>query len=251
MTPRVGFLVGGVQKGGTTALATYLAACPGLRLPLDKEAHVFDMPAFDERWTRAEIDARYAPAFADDATDALHGDATPIYMLHPRLVARVQRYNPAMRWIVLLRAPAERALSQYHMERARGSEAWPLWPALLLERWRLRGHGDDFSDGSPLRHHGYRLRGDYDRQLDALHAHFPREQVLVLRSEDLRRDPAATVARVCAFLGVPPPTGVDYAPVFEGDYLRPTRGGVTERMLRWLFRRERRALQARYGITFS
>ena len=31
--PRIGFLIGGVQKGGTTALAQYLAAHPGIALP--------------------------------------------------------------------------------------------------------------------------------------------------------------------------------------------------------------------------
>jgi len=251
MTPRVGFVVGGVQKGGTTALARYLAACPGLRLPAGKEAHVFDAPDFEDSWSVGEVDARYATAFADDTSDALRGDATPIYVLHPRLIARVARYNPAMRWILLLRDPAERALSHFHMERARGSETWPLWPALLLERWRLRGHLDDFSDGSPLRHHGYRLRGDYATQLDALYNHFPREQVLLLHSDDLRRNAASTVARACAFLGVAPPAKADYAPVFEGQYRKPARDSFAWRVLRWLLRRERRALRERYGIEFS
>ena len=45
--PRIAFLVGGVQKAGTSALAQYLRASPGLRLPADKEAHVFDGPDFD------------------------------------------------------------------------------------------------------------------------------------------------------------------------------------------------------------
>ena len=47
-TPRVRFLIGGVQKAGTTALASYLATHPGLRLPAGKEAHVFDAPDFDD-----------------------------------------------------------------------------------------------------------------------------------------------------------------------------------------------------------
>ena len=41
-TPRVRFLIGGTQKGGTTALAHYLAQHPDVRLPKGKEAHVFD-----------------------------------------------------------------------------------------------------------------------------------------------------------------------------------------------------------------
>ena len=57
--PRIAFVVGGVQKAGTSALAQYLRASPGLRLPTDKEAHVFDAPDFDEAWSAAEVDARH------------------------------------------------------------------------------------------------------------------------------------------------------------------------------------------------
>src|SRR3546814_4841803 len=85
----------------------------------------------------------------------------------------------------LLRDPVDRALSHYHMERARHTEHWPLWPAMLLERWRLRGHHDDFADGSPLRHFSYRARGDYAAQLDALYRHFPPHQVLDRKSTRL------------------------------------------------------------------
>jgi hypothetical protein len=250
-SPRVGFLIGGVQKAGTTALAHYLGAHPMVRLPAGKEAHVFDSADFDEGATPEAVDARYEPAFGD-WTDALHGDATPIYLLHPRFIGRVARYNPAMRWILVLRDPAERALSQYHMERARGDETWPLWAAMLLERWRLRGHHDDFSAASPLRHHGYRLRGDYARQLDALHAHFPQDQVLLLRSADLRADPDQALRSVCGFLGLAPMARpLQPARVFVGSYRELPRNALRMRLLRWLMRSERRAMRQSYGISFD
>lgn len=248
--PHVRFVIGGVQKGGTTALARYLAQHPCLRLPDAKEAHVFDAPDFDERWSVDDIDARYVRHFGG-AWDAsrLHGDATPIYMLHPRLVERIARYNPAMRWIVLLRDPVDRAISQYHMERERGLERWPMLAAFALERWRLAGHADDFSDRSPLRTHSYLLRGDYARQLDGLHARFPSRQLLILRSEDLRSDALATLARVYAFLGLDAPASPpDVSPVFEGRYAPP--GPLTRGVASALLRGARRHMRARYGIRF-
>ena len=54
--PRVRFVVGGVQKGGTTALASFLGRCPQVVLPAGKEAHVFDAPDFDEGWDVAAVD---------------------------------------------------------------------------------------------------------------------------------------------------------------------------------------------------
>ena len=250
--PRIAFLVGGVQKAGTSALAQYLRGSPSLQLPADKEAHVFDAPAFDDTWSSTELDARHAHRFPSATPGSLMGDATPFYLFHPRCVARIARYNPAMRWIVLLRDPVERARSHHHMERSRGHEHLPLWLALLVERWRLRGHADDFTRGSRLRRFSYRARCDYARQLDVLYAHFPREQVLLLRSERLRKHPDACVRDACAFLGVaPPPPGTEYAPVFVGDYPPASPTAFDARLLRWLMRREVRAMRERYDIDFD
>ena len=237
--PRIGFLIGGVQKAGTTALARDRAGHPQLALPQRKEAHVFDDPGFEADWDRARIDREYARHFDAGSDDRLHGDATPIYLFHPTLVERIAAYNPAMRWIVLLRDPLERAISQYGMERARGDEHWPLWAALLFERLRLRGHHHDWSPASPLRHWSYRARGDYGRQLRTLRAHFPDAQVLVLRSTELRVSHVQVLARICAFLGVrdfnPAPAEIT---AFEGEPARVSR--ATALLARWCLRRESR-----------
>lgn len=249
--PLVGFVIGGVQKAGTTALSRYLARHPALSLPRGKEAHVFDSPDFDDAWTPKQIDGCYAPLFDAAPAGALHGDATPFYLFEPKIVVRIARYNPAMRWIVLLRDPIDRALSHYHMERARGNEPLPLWLALLMEPWRLHGHKHDFARGSALRRYSYRARGDYARQLEILHAHFPREQVLLLRSEALMREPHAAVASICDFLGVARlPADTQYDRVFVGDYSPLASDDWRRRLLRRWWRREL-ASQERLGIRWG
>jgi hypothetical protein len=250
--PLLRFVIGGVQKGGTTALALYLGRQGDVVLPRTKEAHVFDAEGFDESAPRAWIEGQYLAQFDGFTHTGLHGDATPIYLFLPQAIARIARYNPAMRWIVLLRDPVERAISHHHMERQRGNERWPLPLALLLERRRLRRHATDLSNGSSLRTHSYRARGDYALQLDTLFAHFPRSQVLLLRTDALLAAPAAVVAEACAFLGVPAP-GSDrtYEPAFTGDYRPIPRGGLRWRLLRWWFRRELGAMRERYSLRFD
>ena len=249
------FVIGGAQKAGTSALAAYLSMHPSIRLPRAKEAHVFDAPDFDDAADTPSIDARYAASFPldprTDASGALHGDATPIYMFHPTLVARIARYNPRMRWIILLRDPVDRAISHWHMERARGADRWPMLPAMLLEDWRLHGHADDLRQLSPLRTYSYRRRGDYARQLDTLYSTFPHDQLLVLRSSDLRDAPAATLSHVHRFLGVTQRVPVDHdlAPVFEGRYAVPGPLAPTRLLLRALTYRMRRRLRIRHGLT--
>lgn len=175
--------------------------------------------------------------------------ATPFYLLHPRIVARIARYNPALRWIVLLRDPAERALSHLHGAQARhrtlaavvGAAAGTLAPARACGRLLAQ---------LPLRRHGYRLRGDYARQ--SLYAQFPREQVLLLSSRELRDNPTGSVRKVCVSASNRLPGSVLAETVFTGDYPRPARNSLRMRLLRWLLRRRGlRDMRERYGVEFD
>lgn len=240
--PSIRFMLGGAQKGGTTALARYLSGHPELLLPRSKEAHVFDSPEFDDLWGPREIDERFAVHFDSTGDERMRGDATPITMFHPTLVARVARYNPAMQWLILLRDPVERAISHYFMERGRGLETRSLFAAVALEQWRLRKHTGDWSLNSPLRVCSYVARSRYATQLSVLYAHFPREQLLVLRSADLARNPEQVADRVTAFLGVEARVPSRRDRVFQGSYQAPGTWSPGRLALRWALRGERRAL---------
>lgn len=260
--PRIRFLLAGVQKGGTSALANYLARNPAIALPDQragdgplpvgwhpawlKEAHVFDAPDLDDSSTVEAIDARFQQRFSHwGMPGRMYGDATPATLFLPGVIERVARYNPAMRWVVVLRDPVERAISHYFMERGRGAESLPLLVAMLAESWRLRGR-------APLtdlawRRHSYQARSRYRRQLQALYRWYPRSQVLVLSNDDLAATPQATVARVLRFLevsGCAPMEG-GWDRVFEGDYVRPGRwspGRLWLGLSLWTERRRWRAL---------
>lgn len=251
--PTVQFLIGGVQKGGTSALARYLQSHPDIRLPVGKEAHVFDDPRAGD-WTAERFEGAYQAHFANTqiSPTAIYGDATPIYCFLPALIGRIASYNPAMRWIVLLRDPIERAISHYYMERNRGHESLSLALALLAERWRLRGREGDLSADSPLRRHSYCARGRYTRQLDALYSQFPQDQVLVLRSKDLLVHPAHSMDSVYAFLGLSPLTmATEFEPVFKGQYGDHARHPWVRWALRQRFRRELSLLHSRHGVSFN
>lgn len=202
--PKVSFLVAGVQKGGTSALFEYLRQVPALQLAAVKEAHHFDDETLD--WS-APDHAAYHALFADDdsAPGRLNGEATPIYLYWPPSLARIARYNPAMKLILLFRDPVARAFSQWQMEFARGTETEPF--AHCIRDGRARMAAGPYPDPWPGHHrvHSYVERGYYGRQLARALAHFPRDQLLLLRSEALKADPTATVARICRFLGVAPP----------------------------------------------
>lgn len=202
MTPdhKVAFLIAGVQKGGTTALFDYLNEHPGLSLPAIKEAHFFDDEGQD--WSAPDY-ARYHAGFqADDAARGrLRGEATPIYVYWPRCLERIAAYNPAMKLILVFRDPIERAWSHWKMEYARGAETRPFSWCVREGRARV---ADDPSAPGHHREYSYVERGFYGAQAARVLELFPREQVLFLRSEDLRSAPEQILRKVCDFLNAPP-----------------------------------------------
>lgn len=194
--PHVNFLIAGAQKGGTTALFDYLGDYPDVALSNEKELHFFDDEA--QAWPAPDYDAYHAHFPAPDGRPC--GEATPIYGYWPDSLERIAAYNPAMRLILVLRDPVQRAWSGWRMEYARGVETEPFAWCIRQGRQRLFG-------AEPWGHHrefSYVERGFYGEQVERLLGLFPREQLLVLTSDGLQGDPTAALGAVRGFLGLPP-----------------------------------------------
>ena len=196
---RVSFLIAGAQKGGTSALFDYLGEELGLALSREKEVHFFDDDGQD--WARPDYGAYHANFPPADGRP--RGEATPIYLYWPNCLERIRAYNPAMKLIVLLREPVSRAWSHWKMEYARGAETHPF--AWCVREGRERLFAEHSSGAGPWGYHreySYVERGFYGEQIERVLGLFPREQLLVLRSQDLRDDPGAVLASVRRFLGL-------------------------------------------------
>lgn len=194
---KVGFLIAGAQKGGTTALDAYLREHPELCLPRHKELHFFDT---DRLFATGPPDyAIYHAHFEPTPPQRLLGESTPVYMYWPQAVERIARYNPAMRFIVLLRNPITRAFSHWNYSRLLGREPLPFLDALRADPERQRT-----LPPNRAKRFAYIDRGYYARQLKRLWNHFPVEQTLVFKSEELLQAPQSVLERVAAFLGIGP-----------------------------------------------
>jgi arylsulfatase A-like enzyme len=207
MHKRISIFGCGVQKGGTTSLYAHFCEHPALSPPIHKELHFFDNETND--WAAPNYRALDA-FFSSDDGDRLRFDITPIYSFWPPSMQRIREYNPAAKLIFLFRDPFDRAWSQWCMEYARGYETLPFAQAIRAGRSRL-------DSLAPLarerRVYTYIERGLYSGQIRRALTHFPQEQLLFLRSEDLLNDHVATLARIAAFLGIAP--FPDTGPKFE------------------------------------
>jgi hypothetical protein len=194
-------LVIGAQRGGTSSLYRYLGGHPQVEPSIRKETEYFSRRyAKGEVWYRGHFPLRRT---------GLTFEATPDYLFHPRAAERAAATVPDARIVVLLREPVERAVSHWqHMTRL-GFETGSFSEALAAESALVDGAFDDVAAGrtideGPLLRYSYRLRGCYDEQLARWFEHYPREQVLVLRSEELFADPAASVSELERFAGLAP-----------------------------------------------
>ncbi len=131
----------------------------------------------------------------------------------------------------MLRDPAERAVSHYHHSVRNGLEDLDIETAFQKEDERLEGEIERALDDPgyaalALRRFSYTARGMYAEQIERWLEHYPRDQLLVVRSADLFSSPAATFDRILDFIGLPswhPPEFRNYSYVnaFDGDYPEP------------------------------
>jgi hypothetical protein len=239
-SPLVAFVIGGVQKAATTTLAANLAEHPRLCIALGKEAHWFDddrrfvQPPPTDGWT-------YDQWFEGADPSALRFDATPTYCWWPPARARIRDYNPAMKWVLLLRDPVERAYSHWNMERSRKLETLDFVDALLAEHQRMQTANID-----EARRISYYSRGLYAHQVGKLWELFPREQTLILKSDDMRDDLRGTVERVLAFVGVDPLDSLETVHENAGDYAQPL-DATARRKVQALYEADTRKLESMLG----
>ena len=189
-----GFLIVGTQRGGTTSLYEYLVQHPGVGGSWRKEVHYFD-DHHDRGWDW------YRAFFPREGRFQITGEASPYYLFDPAVPARVRAALPEARLIALLRNPVERAFSQYKMTAARGTEDLGFSEALEAEDERLAGE----PHAKPAWNwYSYRRRGYYAEQLERWLDEFPREQLLILKSEELAEEPERIVLEAHEFLGLEP-----------------------------------------------
>jgi hypothetical protein len=206
LRPLPDFLIIGANKCGTTSLHNYLNQHPQVREGIYKEMHFFDRYhryANGMDWYRSHFPIRTDP-------DAFClGESTPEYLFNPAVPQRVADVMPNVRLIALLRNPIDRAYSHYHHSRRLDREPLSFEEALEAEPDRIDDEltalaTNSTYDEQTYEHYSYLARGRYLEQIQRWLRHFPRHQLLVVKSEDLFENPEAVVQGVFDFLDLPP-----------------------------------------------
>lgn len=189
------FMIIGTQKGGTTSLHRYLNKHDDVSMAFKKEVHFFDFFYFKGvDWYLAHFPLR--------GEVVQTGEASPSYLFHPKAAERVYDAFPQVKLIAMLRNPVDRAYSHHQMEFRRGKDPLSFEEAILQEPERLRGSDPDIGKGN-WRRYSYVSRGMYVDQMARWLKVFPREQFLLIKSEDFFREPDRLFNQVLEFLCLP------------------------------------------------
>jgi hypothetical protein len=221
----IGFLIIGAQKAGTSSLFEYLRRHPQVHIPPEKETFFFSEDRkFRRGWDwYSETMLRNSPAEAvcgeastaymsgtpvsgafDRAQDSLpaHSEPSETHTARADVVPRrIKHFLPDVKLICVLRDPVARAFSHYQMTVMERAESRSFDEAI---RDLLAPGALDEARVAPTRTNAYVVNGEYGRVLAGYLRTFPRTQLLVIFSDELAAEPAATLARAFEFIGVAP-----------------------------------------------
>lgn len=204
------FIIIGCQKCATTSLYDYMVQHPNISPATYKEIHFFDSNYnVGLTWYRSFFPTFFYKIFSKlRKKKFVTGEASPMYIFNPIVPNRMSRILPKVKLIAILRNPIDRAYSHYSMQVKNGYETLSFEEAIANEEKRIRGErekeaSDENYVGINLRDFSYLSRGKYVEQLQIWLNYFPKDQFLIIRTEDLEENPAYAMSKIFEFLELP------------------------------------------------
>ncbi|MFX1500829.1 MAG: sulfotransferase domain-containing protein [Promethearchaeota archaeon] len=221
------FVIIGAMKCGTSSLINYLTQHPYIKIPLfQKEVHFFDRN-FDKgiNWYRSFFPSRiYKYIFTKiKKRNFLTGEKSPLYIFHPLVPKRLYKTLPNSKIILLLRNPVNRAYSHYNHSVRNGRDKLTFEEAIKLEPERLKGEKNKilkFKNYRSIKYssYSYLSRGHYLEQIKEWRRYFPKQQILIIKSEDLFKTPQVVMNKVYDFLNIPRFKHQKFKKIFSRTY---------------------------------
>jgi sulfotransferase family protein len=193
------FIIAGAPRSGTTWVYMLADRHPGIAMakPWRPEPKFF---LVDELYERG-ISYYSSNWFEVLPPGRILGEKSANYLESPTVAARIKRDLPDIRFIFILRNPVDRAYSNYLWSCMNGLETETFERALALEDMRDQTVAPEWRFARP---HAYFSRGLYADHLSNFFRRFRRDQILVLRTEDVEAIPHNVAAEFFRFVGVEP-----------------------------------------------
>jgi len=242
---KVGFLIIGAQKSGTTAAFDYLKKNTFLNPSKEKEVHFFNSEL------DCKHDINYYHTFFDLKKTGILFEGSAGYLVNEFAHEKIFKYNSKIKMLALLRNPIDRAYSCWNMYRTYYTsnhewfKNWMLKVApvkylqykkrelklinsfydYVIEEINAINNGD-LIEGSILVH------GYYAQQLKKYYTCFSREQILLIESSEFKQNTKKCLNSIEDFLNIPRHNWdmETLSPIFTGSY----KNGLDERSRKYL-----------------
>jgi len=209
------FLIIGAQRCGTSSLFYYLSRHPFIKPSQKKEIRYFDrFTNLGMNWYKGNFPSKIVKFFFQkkNGMPFITGEATSSYIFHPSLPELISNLLPDVKIIALIRNPTDRAFSHYNMMKRVAKENLSFEQALEEESSRIKGEEEKIQKdlnyfSLPLNYYAYLHHGMFVNYLEKWLNYFPKDQMLIITTEELEDEPKKIFLNVTRFLGIP-----DWAP---------------------------------------
>lgn len=205
----VDFIIMGTQKGGTTALATNISKHPEIYIdgntnPFKSEIHYFDIKLYKGLdWYKSHF----------NYNKKMVGDKTPDLMYLDHTFPYIQSINPYIKIILILRNPIERAFSSWKLVKKYFNETRSFKDAIQDEIKNKLHENKTFNTG--MTH--YLQKGLYYKQILNILQWFSKDNLLVLISENVKKNMNSEYNKIYKFLNVKLLNNIKYKLEFISD----------------------------------
>ncbi len=187
---KVNLLIIGTQKAGTTSLYQYIRQHEDIYFSDVKEVTYF---VEDELYKKGE--GYYQSFFQKYNGESVVASAYVHMLPCTKCPERVRKYNPNMKFIVMLRDPINRAYSAYNFAIKNGWENKKnsFEETIGLEKNRVEKEEYDLM---------YFENGQYYKHIKCWQESFPKENFLLIRDTELKNNSEEVLKKIFLFLGI-------------------------------------------------
>ena len=197
MQKKIGLMIIGAQKAGTTSLNHYLSQHPRIYTHLTLEFGMFSNlenynQGFDYYFNNAVSDKK-------KSVDGCVFIAKSVGLMYkPDLLSKLKEHNPDVKVVIVLRNPVERAFSAFWYCKKNGIEPYENFrDAILLNDAERFKRNYSFKDDCD-----YVGRSSYLKHVNNVMRIFPPENVKVLLFEEIITEPNRYLNNISGFVGL-------------------------------------------------
>jgi hypothetical protein len=191
------FIVG-APKSGTTLLYHFLNNHPEAFMSEPKETNFFSFVPIKKQKLYYDAEKiqtleQYEQLFIEAKDRKVIGEGSVSYLFYPNVAQELQQYNPKSNIVVLLRNPAERAISHFLMDNRLG---------FINDSIENIFYKKSTQKNADLWFQQVFELGLYSEQLKRYFDCFPKDQIHVFFYDEIEKDTTSFFQDVCIKLGI-------------------------------------------------